>query len=398
MAERYLVTLKPLGPYAFGTDQNFAYSGETPTGKESYLVTSNTTPPQTTVLGTLRYILLSWSGLLKESFSYTAAERADMARLIGPETFDFDKADQDFGAIRALSPVFLADLGTEGRDAAATPAILVPNPYCNTFPRDGGSAYRPMRMEATPTRTSHGAISMPCQGEYDVKDYHPFGYLRIEPPAAADATPTLLRPETNGNWDFPFASTFVPGIRVGTHADDDQALFRRELVTLERGYAFAFTLDYDDPTGLLPSLDGRRDVVLMGKGRSPFEVRAVATAFDLDAYVEGAFAAAAPAGDGQRPWVMALSDFYVPRAADGDSGWRLDTFSVVEMSHQRGLKTVYDAKSSMRKLRKEEVRRHLISAGSAFYGHLPSTLAFDDEHLRRAGYNHTVILGKGTDR
>ena len=107
---RYLVKMTPLEPYAFGTDQTFAFHGVAATGKETYFVRSNMVPEQTTILGMLRYIILEMEGLLKTDFQYSPEERAKMAACIGPESFRLsEKQKQDFGYIHEISPLFLMD-------------------------------------------------------------------------------------------------------------------------------------------------------------------------------------------------------------------------------------------------------------------------------------------------
>lgn len=85
----YLVKIRPLEPYAFGTDKTSAYVGAERTGEGTYLVRSKNVPEQTTLLGMLRYITLEAEGLLKTDYSYTPDERAKMKQCIGPDSFQF---------------------------------------------------------------------------------------------------------------------------------------------------------------------------------------------------------------------------------------------------------------------------------------------------------------------
>ena len=86
---QYLVKMTPLEPYCFGTDQSAPYIGAENGGKGTYFIRSKALPEQTTLLGTLRCMILESQGLLKENFDYTPEERQQMAACIGPESFRF---------------------------------------------------------------------------------------------------------------------------------------------------------------------------------------------------------------------------------------------------------------------------------------------------------------------
>ncbi|MBL7729656.1 MAG: hypothetical protein JNM88_00645 [Chitinophagaceae bacterium] len=101
----YLIQLRPLTPYFFGSENTF---GEDST---NYFVRSNYLPQQTTLLGFLRYELLLQNGLLGTD---PGVNGSAWNRLIGQESFRADQADKltDFGAIRKISPLFLSN-GTD---------------------------------------------------------------------------------------------------------------------------------------------------------------------------------------------------------------------------------------------------------------------------------------------
>ena len=67
---QYLVKMTPLEPYCFGTDQSAPYIGAENGGKGTYFIRSKALPEQTTLLGTLRCMILESQGLLKENFDY----------------------------------------------------------------------------------------------------------------------------------------------------------------------------------------------------------------------------------------------------------------------------------------------------------------------------------------
>lgn len=358
---RYLFRFRPLEPYAFGTDQGFSYAGEPGTGKESYFVTSGTLPSQTTLFGTVRYLLLRWSGLLDTGFGYSRAKRSQMAALIGPRSFSFDE-ERSFGAIQRMSPLFLMQ-SNEGANE-----ILIPNPFCNKAERnkeDERGEYDPIRLGRR-VRCSEGYLNLPMKGEYDIKKWHGSGYL--------DLDSLKVVPD-------PFGGVFVPGVRKngdgsGSNAD---SFYMRQLVTTGDGsLSFAVTVDIDDEVARDLCVDGRKEVCHMGKRRSAFEVATEQSQLDIADRVRSSFAGCAG------PWTLALSNLHL----QGD--WEPKGFCIVEESHHRGLSTDYDAKRAMHRFRKDAQRLNFIQAGSVFAGDVDLPL---DANAQRIGYDITVVLG-----
>ncbi len=80
----YLMRMKPLEPYTFGTDIGFRFKMEETAGKKkekeiagkvSYLIPSKEMPEQTTVLGILRYLILKEKDILCPDFRYSSKEQ-----------------------------------------------------------------------------------------------------------------------------------------------------------------------------------------------------------------------------------------------------------------------------------------------------------------------------------
>lgn len=362
---RLLARFRPVEPYSFGTDQGFVYGNEERTGKESYFVTSWRVPSQTTILGTLRYLLLSWDGLLSTTFDYDRGTRERMAGLIGPRSFSFfpdaryldQEGCQSFGAIQSVSPLFLM----RGADLDS-PHVLVPNPFNNKA--KVGEVYTSLGLGESIT-CSEGLVRLPAEGEYDPKVGHGRGLID-----AGDRTVVA----------DPFSSMFVPGVSKDRRAGDSDSFFMRELVTLQEGLAFAVTVDLDDEVAGHLVGSGRRDLVRMGKKGSAFEVTVSPSSFDIAHTVEKSFAGCS----GSR-WTMALSDLWMTE------DWRpRDYFFIVEERGQRALTTHYGASTAMGRVRKGLTRNHLIAAGSVFAGDPELPL---DKNAQRIGYNTIVTLG-----
>lgn len=92
----YLVKLQPLAPFFFGGEQ-----GET----ADYYLKGNYIPQQTALLGLIRHQLLIQNGLLPDG---KISNKEKAAILIGSESFQYNKAHQNFGVIQELSECFIA--------------------------------------------------------------------------------------------------------------------------------------------------------------------------------------------------------------------------------------------------------------------------------------------------
>ena len=164
---QYLVKMTPLESYCFGTDQSAPYIGAENGGKGTYFIRSKELPEQTTLLGTLRYMILESQGLLKENFDYTPEERQQMAACIGSESFQFiSEKKQNFGYIKEISPLFI--ISPEGH-------ICIKNPLNNK----ADEGYDPMKMTDRTFETSEGPVHLPMQDEYNAKEGYADGYYDL---------------------------------------------------------------------------------------------------------------------------------------------------------------------------------------------------------------------------
>lgn len=107
---KYLITLTPLGKFFFGGDMTFQVGKDKKdsfnTEYSSYIIKSNKYPQQTSLLGMLRYLLLSKD---ETAFDRNKKEIIDtqVAKiLIGEKGFCVN-GENDFGMIKMLHPCFL---------------------------------------------------------------------------------------------------------------------------------------------------------------------------------------------------------------------------------------------------------------------------------------------------
>lgn len=101
---RYLVQLKPVGPFFFGGEHSRA-------SRDSYIVHSKNMPSQSTLFGILRYL-----GIEDPQASYTIDKRH-----IGATSFRLTGSANEFGKIHNISPLYLID--TEGKAYVRAPYL-----------------------------------------------------------------------------------------------------------------------------------------------------------------------------------------------------------------------------------------------------------------------------------
>lgn len=106
----YLIRLKPLGKFFFGSDQTFQVGSDEQDrfnrAYASYIIESNLFPQQTSLLGMLRYLLLTLSP--ESVFSDNRIKNPQKAEtLIGSTSFQVTGNENNFGCIKSLGPCLL---------------------------------------------------------------------------------------------------------------------------------------------------------------------------------------------------------------------------------------------------------------------------------------------------
>lgn len=111
MMSKYLITLTPTGKFFFGGDMMFETGSEYDKTYSSYIIHSSTMPQQTSLLGMLRFLILSNDN---EVFDRNAnhirkGQKAAADALIGPCSFQVDAVNHQFGKIEKIGPCFIYD-------------------------------------------------------------------------------------------------------------------------------------------------------------------------------------------------------------------------------------------------------------------------------------------------
>ncbi len=116
MSKELLVTLKPIDKFFFGTDMTFAVPTDDKEKKRraerfaSYIIKSSRFPQQTSLLGMLRFMILSNSDCFDKGGIIDNDKKKDAAeKLIGPRSFTVASGGEEgnFGQIESLGACFL---------------------------------------------------------------------------------------------------------------------------------------------------------------------------------------------------------------------------------------------------------------------------------------------------
>lgn len=225
MTNNYLIRLFPEEPFFFGGEKSFG-NGD----GQSYFVKSNYFPQQTGLLGLLRFQLLKQNNMLNQ-------QDPD---LIGPDSFSAEKAQQDFGKIKSLSPVFIQ----EGTDAVVASYLPLSFDY-GFFDSLEIESRRLNGSQQGKVKRSNHKTQIPHLEGYNSKN----GLAKV-----------LIesKGEKFKNYDFDIKKkkeehngVYIHESRVGILKDkafpgEDDAFYRQEYLNLAKGYSFSFFASIDD--------------------------------------------------------------------------------------------------------------------------------------------------------
>lgn len=221
---KYLITLKPLGKYFFGGDMTFQVGADEKSkfneAFSSYIIASNKFPQQTSLLGMMRYLLLTQS---PEVFSQDRNRIIDQSKatdLIGRESFKVligHNNTNDFGKIKSLGPCFLR----KGEEAV----LPVPKDY-----RFGISFGK---NESSSVYYNARALSLPAIEGYSAKERYDVLYIGLN-------SGTVYKEE----------EIFQKDSRIGINKNyrgrsDTKGFYKQISYRLKDNFHFAFVVECD---------------------------------------------------------------------------------------------------------------------------------------------------------
>lgn len=337
---KYLVTLTPTGKYFFGGDMRFSINGE----KEefsSYIIESIKMPQQTSLLGMMRFLLLSNSNLFDIAGNVIKGEDEDVKNLIGAGSFAVttDGKSNTFGKIKSLGPCFVYNKDTKAR----------------YFRAAADSHFATIDWENATTAIINGKkVTMPL---LTLKDKN------------GNENPYTSKEYTENYFSTPFSQNcelvkedelFIKDRRIGIDKDYEgksktNALYKQISYRLKDGFCFAFETEVDDGV----KLEEYKELVSLGADSSKFIFEAkIVTPQEVPQ---------------KGTAVVLLSDAYIPKEAEYK-------FSINKMRTFRFLHTANSKDASYYRINGKTTattskRYELYEAGSVFY--------FEDEKAKK---------------
>lgn len=337
---KYLVTLTPTGKFFFGGDMRFGINGE----KEefsSYIIESLKMPQQTSLLGMMRFLLLSNSSLFDIAGNVITGGDEDVEELIGAGSFAVttDGKSNTFGKIKSLGPCFVYN-----KDAKA-----------RYFRAAADSHFATIDWKNATTATINGKeVTMPI---LTLKDKN------------GNENPYTSKEYTENYFSTPFSQNcelvkkdelFIKDRRIGIDKDyggksKTNALYKQISYRLKDGFCFAFETEVDDEV----KLEEYKELVSLGADSSIFIFEATVVT-PPDVPLNGTT-------------VVLLSDAYIPEEAEYK-------FSINKMRTFRFLHTANSKDASYYRINGKTTattskRYELYEAGSVFY--------FEDEKAKK---------------
>lgn len=306
--------------YFFGDENAFHFDSNGKQTSDSYYARSLEIPPQTSVLGMLRYTLLEQSGLLKSDGCYTTDDLNKMKELIGDKGFDIENP-VPLGKIKNVSPLFIID--EEGKKYIQTPFNH------KTEIEEGGekkenTIYTPFKMSEKEVETSHGELILPEDGEYDPKKPVDLSFVRLD--------------------DLRVIQDIIEtDVRVGIKKYSKKDGFVRKCYhRLKEGYSFAVTVELEDGCEI------ENTVCYMGREKSSFYLEAEKSDEDFKPEIKT-----------ETPFFYAWSDLVLKDKID------FKGFAVTRVGSLRVLKSDYSGGKLSRT--RHNKFYNVIKAGSVFY-------------------------------
>ncbi len=352
MTNKFLVKLTPLEPYFFG-DENTIRFDDT----NRYFVTSLDTPSAMTIMGMLRYTILEQNGLLAPSGRYSPEAQQRNAQYIGSHSLDPTKAEQTFGKIQSVSPLFLMD--PQGDILIKLPLNhKMRQPKKPDEPEAALAAvYTPMRMGSV-QETSFGSLCLPEPGEFHAKEtVRSCMYVR-----AKDGRILMSGDSIEEN----LFSTFVKVTNDNSKLQD--GFVKKAMKRLKPGYSFAVLVELGEGCVLHDT------VCYMGREKSAFSLTVEESGLDLDHEIRVGLGSRITQG-----FSYALSDLLLTRPP------KYTAFAMTDVTNLRYLTT----QAGSTRISQGPALYCVVRAGSVFYHEEDLQLTGG----RQFGINHIITFG-----
>lgn len=254
MAKKYRVELKPLEPYFFAGEKSFGFGKKKKQSYNNYFIRSELFPTQTTLLGTIRYLILKKYNLLtRKDYS----NEKEQEKYVGKSSFQIGQKNQSYGMIERLSPLFI--LNEKGER-------LVRVPFNQQPKSDDNLKLRSLKEKSYPIFDGSNDEN---NNNYEMKLLENVNLKKED-----DVQKLFYNIDTDGVNKLIKQSDIVNSIeKVGINLRiEKEAFFKKEYQYLIKGYRFGFYLEINDDEFEKKLDDVIEDIVYMGSGKSAFKL------------------------------------------------------------------------------------------------------------------------------
>lgn len=378
---QYLIEFIPLEPYFFGNEKsaNFDQNQNKTQKSGSYFTRSEKWPSQSALFGVLRLIGLKH---FNEDFRYDKIQRQENANAVGAKSFDLALEEaQDFGMIKNLSPVLLAET------TAAETRYLIRMPLNHRVNDEEKEKEKIIEKnkQYKPFKISESLVQeWKLPENYNAKVGLSSDYLAFK---LSEEEPEILENEAI------FKTVVKTGIKTGA---DEDSFFKKEYILLNQNYRFVCFAELEKE----PVQSER--IVTMGQGKSGFLVLVSkddnGTKEKIDKRIKKILEAgnSISGSDEVVPFYYAASDCRVSAKVLKEC-----FFAVIKTREYRSFVTKYEADENSvipyyNRFERGENLFNLIEAGSVFYPKASSAdfkKYFEHQNLNQVGFNHLILSG-----
>lgn len=273
---KYLIKLKPIGKYFFGGDMTFEVGDKSNkdynSKYSSYIIESNKFPQQTSLLGMLRYLLLTKNPKVFSVDENRITNKADAANIIGQASFSVtpnhkldEKQDSRFGKISSIGPCFLLHEDNKEDERIEEYFLSAPKD-CQLMIsfKDSLEAYY-----------NGNALRVPSIS-YEDKKEQPDGVEKIEiVKYSSKAELDTIYISGNGS-TIKEDDIFIKDTRIGINksyegktSHDDKGYYKQISYRLKDGFSFAFVAEVDFDLS-----ECQNEIVSLGADGSEFSLSA----------------------------------------------------------------------------------------------------------------------------
>lgn len=349
MSKRYLVKLTPTGKFFFGGDMRFGTAGKDEEFS-SYIIESSMMPQQTSLLGMMRFLLLSNNSDLFDRMNNCIKKDVSVDAWIGKSGFSVksDKSTNEYGKFLSLGPCCVYGNGKRYYRAPLDKGFSSVH-----WEKPVPAIINGKEVQLPELKVTNEDKEEPFTGKHYLSSY----FMAMEP-ACINVREDMVH-IASGKLvikDYLYAEDklFHKDVRIGIDKDYEgksqkSAFYKQISYRLEKGFCFAFDVEVNDDIELR---DYNGQLVNLGADASTFVFEAIENSTVEDTRMSGLS-------------VVLLSDAYISEDCEV-------RYSINQMRPFRFLSTENKSDNSYYRVNGKDAaerseRYELYQAGSVFY-------------------------------